>query len=276
MSTSYSKTHTYNSHHHLSHPLVKTNYSHNNYLFSISYRTVVIGDSGVGKTSLIRRLSEGIFHDDTQSTIGIDFSHLVANHNSPWIGRSEIYIWDTAGQEMYNALVQNYVRRAAVALVIYDVSDRSTFENLKTRWFKTLDQYPEIYPILIGNKSDRPSQVSLEEAAQLAEQRNIPLIQMSVKTNNRVNYVMRFLHEIIVKRVESCFKEYTKSEDPSILSRDEWYNWTQQPDSLFYQRFYPRVKILHYSSNGISSRNIIESGIINIANSITSSAPKCC
>ena len=140
-------------------------------------KLVCIGDSGTGKSSLTIRLCEGRFSPHHDVTIGVEFgSRIVAvgppaskstSPNSLYPGhpssevkqkRMKLSLWDTAGQETYKAITRSYFRGASGALLVYDITRRSTFEHA-TAWLHDLRQIAEegIVVILVGNKSDLAS-----------------------------------------------------------------------------------------------------------------------
>lgn len=99
-----------------------------NYLFKI----VVIGDSGVGKTNLVSKFIDNSFHLDEKPTIGVEFSSKTVHINSQDI---RCQIWDTAGQERFRALTKAYYNGAVGALVVFDLTNSKTFENI-TKWIE--------------------------------------------------------------------------------------------------------------------------------------------
>ena len=91
------------------------------------FKVILIGDSGVGKTSMIIRATQDTFDEDnTTNTIGFSFQKMFKELEG--LGQLNLFIWDTAGQEMYRSMIKMYYRRVAVALIVYDVGDRNSFE----------------------------------------------------------------------------------------------------------------------------------------------------
>ena len=129
---------------------------------------VLIGDSGVGKSNLLSRFTRNEFNLDSKSTIGVEFATRSISVDAKTI---KAQIWDTAGQERYRAITSAYYRGAVGALLVYDISKHSTYENV-TRWLKELRDHADanIVIMLVGNKSDlrHLRAVPTEEAKQFA------------------------------------------------------------------------------------------------------------
>ncbi|KAK9286837.1 hypothetical protein L1049_015242 [Liquidambar formosana] len=116
------------------------------------FKVVLIGDSGVGKSNLLSRFTRNEFCLESKSTIGVEF----ATRTFQVEGRTvKAQIWDTAGQERYRAITSAYYRGALGALLVYDVTKPTTFENV-SRWLKELGDHADsnIVIMLIGNKTD--------------------------------------------------------------------------------------------------------------------------
>eukprot|EP01016_Furgasonia_blochmanni_P000553 TRINITY_DN10130_c0_g2_i1.p1 TRINITY_DN10130_c0_g2~~TRINITY_DN10130_c0_g2_i1.p1 ORF type:complete len:231 (+),score=39.28 TRINITY_DN10130_c0_g2_i1:61-693(+) len=146
------------------------------YLFKI----VLVGDSGVGKSNLLSRITKNEFNLESKATIGVEFATRTVRTENNKIIRAQI--WDTAGQERYRAITAAYYRGAVGAMLVYDVSRQSSFENIE-KWLKELKECAEqhIVVMLVGNKSDLRNlrQVKQEEAAALAERHGLAFIETS-------------------------------------------------------------------------------------------------
>ncbi|KAG8343147.1 ADP ribosylation factor family Ras of Complex Roc domain [Trypanosoma vivax] len=125
------------------------------------YKVVLLGESGVGKTSLVQRLAKNEWCENQNSTVGASFFRYACP-----LGDTAVHfdIWDTAGQERYKSLASMYYRGAAAALVVYEIPSYETFERAKY-WVRELAaNSPETIVYLVGNKSDiRDASAGTEE-----------------------------------------------------------------------------------------------------------------
>ncbi|KAG8497714.1 hypothetical protein CXB51_007267 [Gossypium anomalum] len=184
------------------------------YLFKI----VLIGDSGVGKSNLLSRFTRNEFCLESKSTIGVEF----ATRTLQVEGRTvKAQIWDTAGQERYRAITSAYYRGALGALLVYDVSKPTTFENV-SRWLKELRDHADsnIVIMLIGNKTDLKHlrAVSTEDGQSYAEKEGLSFIETSaLEAINVEKAFQTILSEIY--RIMS--KKPLSSDDPAPASIKE-------------------------------------------------------
>jgi len=151
------------------------------------FKLVLLGDSAVGKSSLVLRFVRGQFFEYQESTIGAAFLTQTVALNDTTV---KFEIWDTAGQERYHSLAPMYYRGAAAAIVVYDITNRDTFQRAK-QWVKELQRQgnPNIVIALAGNKSDLSSKrkVEAEEAESYASDNGIFFMETSAKTATNVN-----------------------------------------------------------------------------------------
>ncbi|EEB05417.1 GTPase Ypt2 [Schizosaccharomyces japonicus yFS275] len=150
-------------------------------------KLLLIGDSGVGKSCLLLRFSEDSFTPSFITTIGIDFKIRTIELDGK---RIKLQIWDTAGQERFRTITTAYYRGAMGILLLYDVTDEKSFENIRT-WFSNVEQHASenVFKILIGNKCDceEQRQVTYEQGQALAEELGIKFLEASAKTNVNVD-----------------------------------------------------------------------------------------
>merc|ERR1711900_138626 len=155
-----------------------------NYDFLI--KLLLIGDSGVGKSCCLLRFSEDSFTPSFITTIGIDFKIRTIELDGK---RVKLQIWDTAGQERFRTITTAYYRGAMGILLVYDVTDERSFNNIRT-WFSNVEQHATegVNKILIGNKCDWEDRrvVSTERGQQLADELGIPFLEVSAKSNINV------------------------------------------------------------------------------------------
>ena len=148
----------------------------------------MIGDSGVGKTSIINRYTEGTFSENTQATIGVDYKNGRVKIGDKQI---KLVIWDTAGQDKYRTLTSSYYKGAHAICMVFDVDSRESFENLD-KWLKEYhDNASEIdsaVVMLIANKIDLTSRkVTIEEAEHYAKKNSMLYTEVSAKTNKGIS-----------------------------------------------------------------------------------------
>lgn len=160
---------------------------------------LLIGDSSVGKTSLIYRYTnQKNFQDHHLATVGIDYFSKDETINNRKI---RVKLWDTAGQERYKSLTYSFFRNAQGVMLVYDVSNRDTFESLKY-WMNsiksTLGEEYNIKIVIVGNKIDRHREVSKEEAEKFAKNINIEYFETSAKDNINVDKSISHVVKCIV------------------------------------------------------------------------------
>lgn len=162
---------------------------------------VVIGDSGVGKSNLLSRFTRNEFNLESKSTIGVEFATRSVNIEGKTI---KAQIWDTAGQERYRAITSAYYRGAVGALVVYDITKDTSFENVE-KWLAELRENAtaDITMMLVGNKTDLANMraVSTETGKAYAEKNGVSFIEASALTASNVEAAfLQILSEIYHKK----------------------------------------------------------------------------
>ncbi|PRW59514.1 Rab family GTPase [Chlorella sorokiniana] len=161
------------------------------------FKVVLIGDSGVGKSNLLSRFTRNEFSLESKSTIGVEFATRSIQVDGKTI---KAQIWDTAGQERYRAITSAYYRGAVGALLVYDITKQTTFENVE-RWLKELRDHADsnIVVMLVGNKSDlrHLRSVQTEDAKAFCEREGLSFIETSaLEATNVEQAFQRILTEI--------------------------------------------------------------------------------
>lgn len=163
--------------------------------FDHVFKIVLTGCSGVGKTNLLSRFTKNVFNTDERSTVGVEYGTKIVEQADKKIVKAQI--WDTAGQERYRSIVNVYYRSALGAVLIYDVTKKSSFDNVP-EWLKEIksNATTEIQFILIGNKSDlcaadsSSREVTYAQGEQLAKKRLecsfLKLAQKQEKTSTQL------------------------------------------------------------------------------------------
>nr|CAB3265370.1 ras-related protein Rab-35 [Phallusia mammillata] len=149
------------------------------------FKLLIIGDSGVGKSSLLLRFADNTFSGSYITTIGVDFKIRTVEINGEKV---KLQIWDTAGQERFRTITSTYYRGTHGVIVVYDVQSAESFVNVK-RWLHEIEQNCDtVNRILVGNKDDSPENKVVEtaDARKFADQLNITLFETSAKENKNV------------------------------------------------------------------------------------------
>ena len=160
------------------------------YPYDYAYKFITVGDSGVGKSSLTLQYTDNKFSREHDITIGVEYSQkvVIANDNT----RIKIQIWDTAGQETFKSITMSYYRGVACALIVYDISSRTSFNNAVTWLSDVKNLAPSTVVIaLIGNKTDKEKyrKVTYEEGKFLADSNGLLFFESSAKQHDTVNEI---------------------------------------------------------------------------------------
>ncbi|XP_042150378.1 ras-related protein Rab-37 isoform X2 [Ixodes scapularis] len=153
----------------------------------IIHKTILVGDSGVGKTSLLVQFDQGKFQTGSFSaTVGIGFTNKVVSVDECKV---KLQIWDTAGQERFRSVTHAYYRDAHALLLLYDVSNKTSFDNTRA-WLGEINEYAQddVVIMLIGNKADiqQDRQVRYEDGERLAREYGVAFMETSAKTGANV------------------------------------------------------------------------------------------
>ena len=168
-------------------------------------KITLIGDSGAGKTCIINRYINDDFFSNKVSTMGVSCSNKLVKEDNKLL---RVDLWDTAGQEQYRSLGRHFYKDSYVIILVYDITNRESFENLKIIWYKDLLKYNEKYTILavVGNKSDlyEIEKVSEEEGRNYAKEINAIFMLVSAKNGDNIN---NLFNDIVNLYWEPAFQE---------------------------------------------------------------------
>ncbi len=164
-------------------------------------KTVLLGDAGVGKTSLVYRFIENKFRDNYKSTLGVNL--MKKDMEVEGYGGVSAQIWDLGGQESFRSLRKLYLEGANGGLVIFDLTDKKSFDKLND-WLESFREARGDQPLLlIGNKSDLKNQLKIteKEANKYAKNNNMDLILTSAKTGQNVEEAFINLNKRILDKI---------------------------------------------------------------------------
>jgi len=147
------------------------------------FRVIIIGDSTVGKSSLLRQFTEGQFIESSDPTVGVDFHVRVLQLNENI--RVKLQLWDTAGQERFRSITKTYYRNCAGCLIVYDISNRESFEHARDWLYEahqSIDDQNVVF-LLIGHKVDLDYQreVTTSEGEAFANAHDMIFMETSAK-----------------------------------------------------------------------------------------------
>jgi small GTP-binding protein len=168
-------------------------------------RLITLGDSQVGKSSLLLRFTSNDFSEDYMTTIGIDFRMRKININNIEV---KIQIWDTAGQERFRTITRNYYKGAHGIILVYDVNSESSYNNIR-KWINDVKLYSEnCKMILIANKVDLiNNETNLVNGIELAKELNMNFFKTSAKTGENVDNSIIYLVKEIINDKENIYKK---------------------------------------------------------------------
>uniref|UniRef100_UPI0037E87CE0 ras-related protein Rab-15-like n=1 Tax=Semicossyphus pulcher TaxID=241346 RepID=UPI0037E87CE0 len=183
--------------------------------YDVLVRLLMLGDSGVGKTCMLRRFTESEFNPTHISTIGVDFKMKTLEIDGVKV---RVQIWDTAGQERYKTITKQYYRRAQGIIFVYDITNRLSFQHL-AMWAGDVDEFApdRVQRILVGNKSDdEPSrEVTKDQGSKLAETYGMDFFETSASTSTNIS-------ESFTRATELVLQAHMRDVDDLLGSLDDY------------------------------------------------------
>ena len=178
----------------------------------VVYKVLLLGDSSVGKTCFLLRYCDKSFQDAHLSTIGLDYRlKTLTLKNKKSI---KLQIWDTAGEDRFRAITKNYYKGANGIILIYDVTNLQTYENVKN-WITQIreEANPNVIIYLAGNKIDIPEDsraVKTSDGLKIADEYQLPFKETSAKDGMNVNEIFQEL----VEKIDEVFSKIEQPKDP--------------------------------------------------------------
>jgi len=169
----------------------------------IKTKVVILGDSGVGKSSILNRLKFDKFQEKMDSTIGCEFFA-----SDVFIGNTEIklLLWDTAGQEVFRSFTPNFLRGAKIAIIVYDLSNKTTLDTIDT-WIEEAQKQKNIKIIFVGNKNDLDKSeynFDIENCLDNKITENMFIYgKVSAKTGDNIKNLFKFIGEKILDNISA-------------------------------------------------------------------------
>ena len=175
--------------------------------YDISFKIIVIGDSGVGKSCLTTQAVRNNFEEFYTATIGFEFLTFNMRINNNVL---KLQIWDTCGQEVYKSLITNFYRNSSLALILYAINNKDSFQHAEN-WLNDLKNQanPNVKVFLVGNKSDLEDErvIPREEGERFKEEKRLDrFIETSAKTGENARGVL-------FEAAKLLYKDYLKAKE---------------------------------------------------------------
>ena len=186
-----------------------------------SFKILLLGDTSVGKTCFLKRYTEDTFQDAYLSTIGFDFKFkMVTLKNGKQV---KVQLWDTAGQERFRTIAKSYYKGAHGIILIYDVSNPKTYDNMK-KWLAQIKEEAssKVCIILVANKIDHEERVVTEEEGEkLAKSFNLKIFESSAKENINVTEAFQEVIENISVNYSNIMTSGTKLQNTKVITKEK-------------------------------------------------------
>ena len=167
--------------------------------YDFIFKVLLLGNSDVGKSSLLLRYVDSVWSDTFVPTIGVDFKVKTIEIDGKKV---KLQIWDTAGQERFRTVVSTYFRGAHGLFLIYDITNRDSFKNLEN-WLIEIEKNASenVLKILIGNKNDLEDErdIASDEGKAFANRNGMQFIETSAKMNTNVNEAFETLGKLMIE-----------------------------------------------------------------------------
>ena len=202
--------------------------------YDISFKIIIIGDSFVGKSSLTIKAAKNIFDNYYTATVGFEFFTMLFKISSKVI---RLQIWDTCGQEEYRSLIQNFYRNASLAIIVYSIDKRTSFENLEI-WLNEIKEKgnPDVKIFLVGNKNDliENREVSTEEGEKFYETHKLNFfIETSAKTGINAEELFKRV-AIVLNQDHMQYKDLANKKEKSTrissFADDNFNPWEKEDE----------------------------------------------
>ena len=179
----------------------------------ITFKYIVVGNAFVGKSNIIYRFVQGKFNENYKATINLDFSYKNIKKGDKIY---RVQLWDTVGQEEFQSISRGYYKSGVCALVVYDITNRESFNNVGT-WMEEckINGPSTISLVLVGNKIDLEDkrQITYEEGEDFANQNNMQFFETSALNGSNIDELFNDTVESIIKKIEN---NYYKDKDCGI------------------------------------------------------------
>ena len=195
-------------------------------IVEIDCKVVFLGDKAVGKTSIINQYINNQFLVNVESTFSACFYQKSLNIDGTKINFD---IWDTAGEEAYRSLTKIFLNKAKICILVYDITNKQTFDDIKTIWYNLILDHldkEEIILVLIGNKNDliQQQKISAQDANLYAKQIDAIFDELNALNNEKINNLMEKIAKKFIKKQENNYSSLNSSISMSKKFYDNYNN----------------------------------------------------
>ena len=188
---------------------------------------IIIGDAGVGKSNILLRYVYNTFKKEYQLTIGVEFGEKIIKAKNKIF---KVQIWDTAGSEQFRSITRTYYKNTVCAIVVYDISNRDSFDNV-INWIEDckLNSPKSVFITLVGNKCDleEERQVSTEEGSEFATRYGINFFETSAKNTVNIEELFKDSIDFIAERIS---KNYYDLDNEACGIKQNYYPDVEKSD----------------------------------------------
>ena len=184
---------------------------------SIKLKLITLGDQYCGKSSILNRYKTNEFLTNITSTIGVDFfTSIIHKNDTKYI----LNIWDTSGQEKFNSIITSYYRNIVVAILVFDVSNIKSFNNIK-KWLNNIKCYcnDDVIIKLVGNKCDKTIEVDIQDINLLCLDYNIDYLEVSAKDNINIDLLFNNIIDDVDDKLVNCVLVPNNNNGISIIDK---------------------------------------------------------
>ena len=178
------------------------------------FKLIIVGDTNVGKTNIMSKYIRDQFNFNSKSTIGVEFGTKIITIENKKI---KAQIWDTAGQERYKSITSAYYKGAKGALVVYDITNKFTFDSVD-KWVQDLNSYGDknLTLLLVGNKSDleEKRQVNKDEGEEKARSFGLGFIETSACSGDNIDQSFDIMLKEVLKKYMVSAEIRTPTQNP--------------------------------------------------------------
>ena len=187
----------------------------------IIVKLLLLGDSSVGKTSIIIKYISNKFMDTNIATLGVDYMDKTVDYNNLKVF---LQIWDTSGEEKFRSITRNFYRNADGLLVVFDLTKKESYDHIRSWINEAKENNDKLKTILIGNKLDLKDEriVAIDVAKQFAEKNNLKYIETSAKDGTNINESFQAIIDLLFdgKSSEEILHEFTKQDSSLSVVND--------------------------------------------------------